>query len=526
MASLPEGQLPVAGGIFQKGTRLEAEILSLNHQGQGVTRVGDLVVFVDGGVPGDKAEIELTDVRRNYAVARITQLRQVSARRVEPFCGLYPACGGCQLQHVSYEAQLEHKRQVVVDALARIGGLRDVTVLPTIGMSEPWNYRNKAQYPVGRWRIAERPGERQLPAAGRQAGPQPGIAIGFYRAGTHEIIPVEHCHLQNPLNNRTAKRLFALLREAGLPAYDERTGEGLLRHILVRTNAAGTKALALVVTSGDGKSGTSRLPGPLAGTLRDRLRMVGERLLAELPEVVGVLWNVNPRRTNVILGQKTALLAGEGRMVDTLDVPGWGELKFVVSATAFYQVNPAQTSVLYKTALDGAKIEADGDVIDAYCGVGTMSLFAALRARRVWGIEESSAAVRDAHENQRLNGIVNATFIADKVENALPRLAAQGVRPNTIILDPPRAGCEPVVLDAIGRMSPERIVYVSCNPSTLARDLARLARFDPQTGDGATAKDAGDDFVPRRRYLVTSVQPVDMFPQTSHIEAVALVVRG
>lgn len=501
----------------QKGSRFEVEITSLNHQGQGVTRLGDLVVFVDGGVPGDKAEIELTEVRKNYAVSRITELRQASERRTAPFCGLYPECGGCQLQHVSYEAQLEHKRQVVVDALARIGGLRNVEVLPTLGMTDPRYYRNKAQYPVG-------------VMAEARAGSAADVATGFYRAGTHEIIPTEHCYLQSRLNNRVAQRLFALLRDAQLPAYDERTGEGLLRHILVRTDAGDDKALALFVTNGVG-GGAGVGPGgggrrgqrapAVKGGPAAALRRVAEKLMEEIPEVIGVLWNVNARRTNVILGPRTSVLAGEGRMTDTLEVPGWGELEFVVSATAFYQVNPAQTSVLYATALNSAGIHADDDVIDAYCGVGTMSLFAALRARHVWGIEEVAAAIRDAEENQRLNGVANVTFIADKVENALPRLAAEGVRPRVIVLDPPRAGCDPAVLGAIRKMAPDRVVYVSCNPSTLARDLARLSLLDSGAADAAAANDRCKDFV----YRVISVQPVDMFPQTSHTEAVALAVR-
>ena len=453
------GTIPLAVGQV-----VQLEIEGLTSAGEGVGRQEGFTVFVPGALPGDRVEAEVISLKPKYGRALPRKVLRKSEQRVAPLCPVYDACGACQLQHLDYTAQLEYKRQWVVDALERIGKLNDITVHPTLPMEEPWRYRNKAQFPVGL-------------TAGR-------IVAGCYRQRTHQIVDIDDCSIQHPLSARVLQVVKKLAAAYGLSVYDEQTGEGLLRHVLVRVGFHTDEALAVLVT-------TSKPFGQLKELAAD--------LMQEVPELVGVVQNINDRRTNVILGDKTIPLAGRDYLIDQL-----GGLKFRISARSFYQVNPLQTEVLYQKTLDYAGLTGSETVIDAYCGIGTISLFLACKAQKVIGIEVVEAAIHDARRNATLNDINNAEFIVGEAEKVMPRLYKDGLRPDVIVVDPPRAGCAEPLLEAIVNMQPQRVVYVSCNPTTLARDLAYLSQ---------------------KGFRVQEVQPVDMFPHTGHVETVVLMSR-
>lgn len=446
------------------GQEIEVTVHGLGSSGEGVARYEGLTIFVPGGAPGDRLLARVQEVKRNYARAALVQVLEPSPDRVTPVCPVAGECGGCPLQHIAYEAQLRLKRQQVVDALERLGKLSGVTVHPTLGMAEPWEYRNKAQFPVG-WR------------AGR-------VIAGFFAPGTHRIVDIERCAIQHPVANRILAAVKELAGRYGVPIYDEGTHTGVLRHVLARVGRRTGEAMAVLVTNG---------PEFPHG------RTIARELMARIPELVSVVQNINPVRTNVVLGRESRVLAGRDSITDSI-----GDLEFSISPVSFFQVNPAQTEVLYGKALEYAGLTGSETVIDLYCGIGTISLFLARQCREVIGIEWVEEAVEDARENAARNGIRNVRFIAGDAAVEMPRLAAEGVRANVVVLDPPRKGCEEPVLEAIAQMAPRRVVYVSCNAASLARDLGRLA------GMG---------------YRTVEVQPVDMFPHTAHVECVARVER-
>lgn len=448
----------------ERGGRYELEITGLGHSGEGVGRYHGFTVFVPGALPGEKVTATAEVVKQNYAKARLGAVLTPSPDRVPPRCAVYERCGGCQFQHLSYLAQLAVKRQTVIDAVARIGKLGDVTVHPTLGAAEPWHYRNKMQFPVGL-------------AGGR-------LAVGCFAPGSHDIVDVDDCHIQHAANNAVARTVRAALAELGIPPYDEKSGRGVVRHVLGRVGTASGEIMTVIVTA------TADLP---------RKESVIASLRRELPGLVSVVHNVNPARTNVILGRQTTTIWGRDTILDRI-----GDFLFRVSARSFFQVNTAQAAVLYGKAEEYTGLTGTETVIDAYCGTGTITLFLARRAAKVYGIEVVADAVADARANAAANSVGNVEYIVGDAVEVMPKLRARGVQPHAIVVDPPRAGCAPVVLDTFVRMRPERIVYVSCNPASLARDLAVLA-------DGG--------------YRVKEIQPVDMFPQTFHIESVVRLQR-
>ena len=442
----------------------EIAIRSLGHSGEGVGSKDDFTVFVPGALVGEVVLAKITLVKKNYAVGSLVRVIAPSEERVEPICPIYEACGGCQLQHLSYDGQLIAKRQQVVDALQRIGKQTALTVHPTLGASSPWLYRNKMQFPVG-----EKKGR---------------TVIGCYAKGSHDIIATENCHIQMDANNHIAQAASKILTELKIPAYREKDDRGVVRHIIGRVGAGG-QAMAVIVTK------TKTLP---------KAEEFVARLREEVPALVSIMHNINPKRTNVILGQETNCLWGQKTIQD-----GIGKLMFDISAQSFFQVHTAQADVLYQKALAYADLNGNETVIDAYCGTGTISLFLAQKAKKVYGIEIVAPAIRDAKKNAEANRITNAEFLVGDAVEVMPRLYEQGVRADVVVVDPPRSGCDPIVLETFARMNPERIVYVSCNPASLARDIAVLAELG---------------------YRAEEVQPVDMFPQTSHVESVALLRRA
>lgn len=440
------------------------QVHGLGHSGEGVGRYEGLTIFVPGGAPGDTLAAKVVEVKKNYARAVLVEVVAPSPDRVAPPCAVVDACGGCQLQHIRYGAQLDLKRQQVADAIERLGKLDGVTVHPTLGMGDPWHYRNKAQFPVG-----TRSGQ---------------VIAGFFAPGTHRIVDIDHCHIQHPLGNEIMAAVKALAQQFGVPIYDERTHKGVLRHVLARVGRGTGEAMAVLVTNGP--------EFPVA-------QKIAKGLMERVPAVVSVVQNINQEQTNVVLGRKSKVLAGKDHIIDHI-----GDLEFAISPVSFFQVNPAQTEVLYGKALEYAGLTGSETVLDVYCGIGTISLFLARQAREVIGIEVVPPAIDDANENAQRNGVGNARFICGDAAVEMPRLAEEGVRADVIVVDPPRKGCDEPVLQAMAAVGPERIVYVSCNPASLARDLSLLQ------GMG---------------YRTLEVQPVDMFPHTSHIECCALLVR-
>ena len=449
------------GVPVRAGEMRELLIKRLGSHAEGVARAEGFTVFVPGALPGETVLARVDTVKTNYAAATLTEIRQASPDRTEPVCPVYDVCGGCQLQHLSYEAQLREKKRQVEDAVRHIGKLDGVKVFATIG-GEPWGYRNKMQFPVGR--VKGKP------------------VIGCFSQGSHSIVDTEKCYIQHQANNDLMNAMREAVQRFGVSVYDEDRHTGVLRHIVGRVGANGDVMAVLV---------TAKKELAKAKEIVKFLRM-------RVPKLASVHQNIQTYRNNVILGRETTLLWGKSAIRDKI-----GPLSFQVSPRSFFQVNTAQAAVLYGKALEFANLGGGETVIDAYCGTGTITLFLARKARKAYGIEVVSPAIRDARNNAKANRIQNAEFIVGDAAEAMPRLYRSGVRPDVIVTDPPRAGCTPVVLETFARMQPQRIVYVSCNPATLARDLAIL--------DGLG-------------YGTEKIQPVDMFPMTSHIETVSLIM--
>lgn len=447
----------------EKGKEYNIYIESLGTSGEGVGRIDGFTVFVEGGLPGEDLFIRITEVKKNYAAADLLKIINASHDRVKPPCEIYRECGGCQLQHLSYEGQLMAKQQQVKDAIERIGHLKNLPVLPTIGAKEPWNYRNKVAFPVGRDR-------------GR-------TIIGCFTQGTHKIIDSSDCMIQDKINNEAISAVREVIDKLNIPVYDEDRHTGVMRHVVARTGEKGQLMVVLVTA-------TKQL---------SREKEIIKLLRSRLPQMVSLQQNIQTYRNNVILGRETKLLWGRPTIKARL-----GKFSFNVSARSFFQVNTKQAEVLYDKALEFAQLTGKETVIDAYCGTGTISLYLAQKARKVYGVEIVSPAIKDAEKNARENKVKNAEFIVGDCTKVMPRLFKQGVRPDVIVVDPPRAGCTEVVLKTFANMQPNRIVYVSCNPATLARDLEILDKLG---------------------YKAEKVQPVDMFVASSHVESVALINR-
>ena len=419
-----------------------------------------LIVFVEGALPGEEVLAEIVTVKKNYAVGRLVEIVKKSPERVEPFCPLYKNCGGCQLQHMSYAAQLKWKRQQVVDAIERIGKLDGVKIFETLGMDNPLRYRNKMQFPVGK-----------------------NLKVGCYARGSHKIIDTNSCLIQNVGNDKILNAVKKVAAKFNLQPYNEDTHRGFLRHVMGRVGCNGELMIVLVTA-------TKNFPNE---------KNFVRALLKEIPEVTSIQQNIQTYHNNVILGRDTKILYGKPTIHDKI-----GGLKFKISARSFFQVNTAQAEVLYKTALDFAELEGGEIVIDAYCGTGTISLFFAKKAHRVYGTEIVPSAIADAKKNARENNIRNVEFFVGDAVKIIPQLANSIHFPDVIVTDPPRAGCDRKVLETFAAMETDKIIYVSCNPATLARDLKILDELG---------------------YRTKKIQPVDMFPFTSHIESVAQIVK-
>lgn len=449
---------------FLTGDKINVVITGLGSSGEGVGKADGFTIFAQGALTGETVEVELEKVKKNYAAGKVTAILEVSPDRVEPLCPVYKACGGCQLQHLSYAGQLQAKEQQVRDALLRIGHLQEIKVMPIIGEDDPWHYRNKMQFPVA-----------------TEAGT---LEIGCYAAATHKVVGVESCLIQKQRNNDIAAVVRQWMLQYEVPAYNEKTGKGVVRHIMGRVGVNTGEVMAVIITAGyDIPHG------------KELVKMLREAV----PGLKSVVQNINKKQTNIVMGNKTRLLYGKATIKDRL-----GTLKFNISAQSFFQVNSAQAEKLYNQAVEFAALTGTETVVDCYCGTGTISLYLAKHAQKVYGIEIIAPAIEDAKRNAEDNRCDNAEFILGDAAVKMQELAEQGVRPEVVLLDPPRAGCEEKLLASIAQVQPQRIVYVSCNPASLARDLAYLE----QNG-----------------YQAVIAQPVDMFPMTHHVETVVLMTR-
>lgn len=450
--------------MLAKNQCFEMTCDAFGQDAQGVCRHEGMAVFVPGLLPGERALVRIVKPEKRYAFGRVEKLLEKSPSRAEPFCPIYKRCGGCVCQHMTYEASLAFKRQQVQDLLQRVGGL-SIEVPPVWGMAHPFGYRNKGAYPVA------------------QTDGAP--ACGFFAPRSHDLVPLPEngCAIQGEDSAKATQAVLNWMRENSVPAYDEQTGRGLVRHIMTRSTTSGELMVVVVVTRAD---------IPKASRLIELLR-------AAVPGLCSVCLSVNSRRTNVILGTDIRVLWGKAAMEDTLC-----GLRFSVSPLSFFQVNPLQTERLYGLALEYAGLTGTETVVDAYCGAGTISLLLAQKAKKVIGIEIVPEAIQNANENAARNGVANAEFHVGATEELLPKLVENGLRPDVIVLDPPRKGCDPAVLQAIIAAAPKRVVYVSCGAPTLARDAKLLT-------EGG--------------YAAEKVQCVDMFCWTGAVETVMSLVQ-
>lgn len=453
------GELPIS-----KNMHFEMTIEDIGSKGEGIGKINDFTVFVEGGLPGDKIEVRIVKVKKTYGYGKLIRIIEASPMRITPACPHAKRCGGCQIQHFDYQAQLDFKRKKVADNIERIGKLTGVVVHPTLGMKEPFYYRNKAQFPV-----KMKDGK---------------VQIGFYAQRSHDIVDIQKCYIQDPVNDEIIKIVRNYIEKYNVSVYDEERHKGLIRHILTRVGFQTKEVMVCIIINGQ--------------DIPHKDKLIAE--LTKIPNIKSIVLNHNTQKTNVILGDTITTLWGQDYITDYI-----GDIKFEISPLSFFQVNPMQTKVLYEKALEYAKLSGDEVVWDAYCGIGTISLFLAQKAKKVYGVEIVEAAIEDARRNAKINNIENVEFFVGKAEEVIPALYEEkGIKADVIVVDPPRKGCDEALLETMAKMQPKRIVYVSCDPGTLARDLKILSE---------------------KGYKVEEAQPVDMFAHSVHVECVVLMSR-
>lgn len=447
--------------MLSKNKEYIVDIVDIGQGGVGIGKYEGFTVFVDGGLVQDKIKVKITKSKKNYAVGDIVEIIEKSPFRVERKCSeSLRQCGGCQIQELDYQKQLDVKTNEVKQVISRIGKLDDVVIHDTLGMEHPFRYRNKAQFPIQK--------KDNMPV------------IGFYKKKSHDLISTDECIIQHEVNDKIIKIIKTYIRAYNVSIYDEKTHKGLLRHLVTKVGFTTGEVMIVLVANG------KKLP---------YLKELASVLKENIPGFKTLVVNVNTQKTNVILGKENIVAYGDGMIRDYI-----GELVFEISPLSFFQVNPLQTEVLYNKALEYANLGENDTVFDIYCGIGTISLFLAQKAKKVYGIEIVEDAIKDAKRNAKINNMDNVEFYVGKAEEVVPKMYKEGKRANVVVVDPPRKGCDEKVLDTIVSMEPDRVVYVSCNPSTLARDLAYLNE---------------------RGYKCHEIQSVDMFPHSVHVENVA-----
>ena len=442
----------------------ELFINNYSHQGEGIGRVNNFTVFVPGAILGERVRVKISEVKKNFARSRLKEIISSSPHRTKPPCSVYHLCGGCQLQHIAYEKQLEMKKGIVENALDRIGN-QNIKALPTIGMKDPWRYRNKGYFQMNQ--------EKGM------------IRLGFYKAGSYDFVPASGCVLFSLQINRLVSYLEGQLSLQKVNVYNSKTGGGNLRNILIRESRSTGEIMIVFITKEDNLGFDQNVLNDLVRTF---------------PQVVSIYQNINRSPKGVLLGKDFRLSKGKPNMEDTM-----GSFRFKISPQSFFQVNAAQAEILNEKVLEYANLSGEETVIDSYCGTATISIYVAKQAKKVYGIEVEKSAVRDAKINCELNGISNLKLFTGKAEEWLYKWRRSGEEVHLVIVDPPRRGCSSKVLKGIIKIKPKKIIYVSCNPATLARDLKYLTKDDD--------------------YKLKKVLPIDMFPQTSHIECIASLER-
>ena len=451
--------------MLSKNKEYVVDIVDIGQGGVGIGKYEGFTVFVEGGLIQDKVKVRINKSKKNYAVGDIVEIIEKSPFRVDRICSDdLKDCGGCQIQELDYNKQLELKTNEVKQVISRIGKLENVEIHETIGMQSPCRYRNKAQFPI--------------------QNINGSTAIGFYKKKSHDVIPTDMCVIQHDINDKIIKIIKTYIQAYNVSIYNETTHTGVLRHLVTKVGFTTNEVMVVLVANG------TNLPhlNELASVLKENI--LGFKTL---------VLNVNKAKTNVILGKENKVIYGNGKINDYI-----GDLVFEISPLSFFQVNPVQTEVLYNKALEYAELKENDTVFDIYCGIGSISLFLAQKATKVYGIEIVEDAIKDAKINAKLNNLNNVELYVGKAEEVVPKMYSEGKTANVVVVDPPRKGCDEKVLDTIVSMKPDRVVYVSCNPSTLARDLA---------------------YLDERGYKCVEIQPVDMFPHTMHVECCAKIVK-
>ena len=440
-------------------------IKRLGINGEGVGYFKKQVVFVPGALPGEEVVVEATKIHPKYAEARIKKIRIRSPHRVRPLCPIYEQCGGCQLQHLAYSQQLKEKRDIVIQALERHTKLtlEKLDIRETIGMENPWGYRNKSSFQVG-----EKDGK---------------LLTGLYGLNSHQLINIDQCAVQHPQTTEATAVVKRILQDLHIPIYNEKTRKGIIRTIVTRVGVQTGELQVVLITS------QKELP---------KKELIIAEIQKRLPQVKSIVQNINGEKTSLIFGEETVNLAGEDFIQETL-----GDLQFELSARTFFQLNPAQTLKLYNEVKKAADLTGTEKVLDAYCGVGTIGLWLADQAAEVRGMDVIPESIEDAKKNAKRHGFTNTKYVPGKAEEVLPKWVNKGWKPDVVVVDPPRTGLDSQLLQTILQVKPKKLIYVSCNPSTLAKDIQVLSK----------------------NYDVKYIQPVDMFPHTSHVECVALITR-
>ncbi|EOU1998772.1 TPA: 23S rRNA (uracil(1939)-C(5))-methyltransferase RlmD [Clostridium perfringens] len=454
--------------MVEKNKEYIFDIISQGYEGEGIAKIDNKYpIFIEGALKGEKVKVRIVKVNKNFAYGKLMEVLEASEERVNPPCAIYKRCGGCKLQHASYKAQLDFKWDRVKDCVSKIGKLDPSIVKYPLGMENPWRYRNKVQLPIGLIN-----GE---------------VKIGFFAPRSHDIIDMESCLIQDEIGDKVVKLTREWIEKFNIRPYNvdgEYDEKGIVRHIMIRRGFTTNEVMVVLVTNGE--------------NLPHKEEFV-DLMVKNIPGIKSIIQNINSKKTNVILGLESKTLWGEDTISDYI-----GDFRFNISPLSFFQVNPTQTEVLYGKALEYANLTGNEEVFDAYCGTGTITLFLSQKAKKVYGVEIIPQAIDNAWINAKENKVENVEFFVGESEVVIPDLINKGVKADVVVVDPPRKGCDKKLLDAITNIDAKKIVYVSCDPSTLGRDLQVLEE---------------------NGYKTLEVQPVDMFPNTAHIENVALLIK-
>lgn len=445
---------------LQKNEVREGKVIDLTHEGHGVVKLDRYPIFIPNALIDETIEYKVIKVKKNFAIGKLLDIKVQSNQRVEPPCVYYYKCGGCQLQHLSYQAQLAMKKEQVINLFHRKANFENTIIHDTIGMETPWRYRNKSQIPVGK-------------------NEDNDAIMGFYRQRSHQIIDMDECLIQDTKHQDVMNHVKQWCNELNVSIYDERKKTGLMRHVVIRTGHYTGDLMVIFVTNGKKFKQSD---------------IMTQKLIEAFPNIKSVKHNINNTHSNVIMGEVSHTLYGVDQIEDTLS-----DITFKISDQSFYQINSTQTEKLYQRAIEYADLQGEETVLDTYCGIGTIGLYMAPKAKHVYGVEVVPEAIEDAKKNATINQFENTTFVCGKAEEVILKWKAQGIKPDVVMVDPPRKGCDESFLDTLLELNPRRIVYISCNPSTQQRDAQHLAT----------------------QYELTQITPVDMFPHTTHVETVA-----